>query len=183
MSLLLRQFGPADEQAALAAHDALAADNFTFLLGYEPEMVWTDWLSDIARNLVGVDIPSDRVRSAFLAAELDGELVGRVSVRFALNDWLARQGGHIGYAVVPAFRRRGHATEILVKPSESLEPKVSPRSWSRATTTTWSRQPSSSGAGECSRVRQRPKTEPSSVGIGSDQRFSTPPGLTLQVGR
>ena len=32
---------------------------------------------------------------------------------FELNDWLAREGGHIGYAVLPRFRHRGYATLIL----------------------------------------------------------------------
>jgi predicted acetyltransferase len=36
-----------------------------------------------------------------------------VSVRHALNEALARVGGHIGYAVRPAHRRRGYATEML----------------------------------------------------------------------
>jgi predicted acetyltransferase len=34
-------------------------------------------------------------------------------VRHQLNAWLARWGGHIGYGVRPAFRRRGYATDIL----------------------------------------------------------------------
>jgi predicted acetyltransferase len=55
----------------------------------------------------------DRVPASFLLAEVDGEVVGRTSIRFRLNDWLRLQGGHIGYGVLPRHRRRGHATEIL----------------------------------------------------------------------
>ena len=40
-------------------------------------------------------------------------VVGRSSIRFELNDFLRVEGGHIGYAVRPAHRRRGYATEIL----------------------------------------------------------------------
>jgi predicted acetyltransferase len=36
-----------------------------------------------------------------------------VSIRHALNALLEQVGGHIGYVVVPAFRRRGHATTML----------------------------------------------------------------------
>ncbi len=64
-------------------------------------------MRDLAR------VPEGLVRSDFLLAEVGGALVGRVSVRFALNDYLAAQGGHIGYGVRPAFRGRGYATEIL----------------------------------------------------------------------
>jgi predicted acetyltransferase len=113
MPLRLRPFELGDEQEALAAHSALHEDGFTFLLGYAEGMAWTDWIRDVERNRAGVDIPSDRVRGALLAAEVDGELVGRVSVRFELNEWLAREGGHIGYGVLPAHRRQGYATEML----------------------------------------------------------------------
>jgi predicted acetyltransferase len=41
------------------------------------------------------------------------DVVGRASVRFELNAFLARHGGHIGYGVRPGFRRRGYASEIL----------------------------------------------------------------------
>jgi predicted acetyltransferase len=39
--------------------------------------------------------------------------VGRVSIRHELNDFLAHEGGHIGYCVLAEHRRRGYATEIL----------------------------------------------------------------------
>jgi predicted acetyltransferase len=113
VSLTLRPFGPADESVARVGHEALAVEGFPFLLSYEPHLGWEVWLAEIERLRVGTDLPVDRVRSAFLAADVDGVLVGRVSVRFTLNEWLAREGGHIGYAVLPEHRRRGYATAML----------------------------------------------------------------------
>jgi predicted acetyltransferase len=42
-----------------------------------------------------------------------GEVVGFVSFRHELNDWLRRIGGHIGYSVRPSRRRRGYAAAGL----------------------------------------------------------------------
>lgn len=52
--------------------------------------------------------------SEYLAIrEADKRLVGMVSIRHRLNDYLLRQGGHIGYSVRESERRKGYATEML----------------------------------------------------------------------
>ncbi|MHB8379124.1 MAG: GNAT family N-acetyltransferase [Acidimicrobiales bacterium] len=113
MALRLRPYGQGDQSAALAAHEALLADDFHFLLGWEATMSWTDFLHALDEQRRGVNLAENRVRAVQLVAEADGELVGRVSVRFELNEYLATTGGHIGYAVVPAHRKKGFATEML----------------------------------------------------------------------
>jgi predicted acetyltransferase len=110
VTLRLRPPGPGDEAAARALHEELLADGFSFLLS---DGTWEEVLASCERDAAGTDLPPDRVRADFLLAEVDGEVVGRVSVRHELTPSLLEVGGHVGYAVGPRFRRRGHATEIL----------------------------------------------------------------------
>ena len=111
--LRLRPFRLGDEAAALAAEAALHAEGFQFPLEHRPGERWTDYLRRREANRRGAEVPPGFVPSTLLAACVDDQLVGRVSIRHELNDWLTQYGGHVGYAVVPDMRRRGYATEIL----------------------------------------------------------------------
>ncbi|MGO9489830.1 MAG: GNAT family N-acetyltransferase [Solirubrobacteraceae bacterium] len=111
--LRLRPLRIEDETEALAAHSELEPDGFPFLLGWEPQEPWARYVSRLGCRRRGIELPERWVASTFLAAEAEERLVGRISIRHELNRYLADFGGHIGYGVRPAFRRRGYATEIL----------------------------------------------------------------------
>jgi predicted acetyltransferase len=57
--------------------------------------------------------PAGWVEGTYLWMVDDDTVVGRISLRHRLSPWLLEVGGHIGYAVRPSARRRGHATEGL----------------------------------------------------------------------
>lgn len=112
--LVLRPFVVADEIAARAAHHELAADHFEFLLDEEPGLTWAGYVARLDEISRGVNLAPDRVQAELLAADVEGEIVGRVSIRHSIETpFLSEFGGHIGYATRPAYRRRGFANAML----------------------------------------------------------------------
>ncbi len=61
----------------------------------------------------GEGLPDGFVPSTDLWLIDDDEFIGRVSIRHSLTEGLRRIGGHIGYQIRPAKRRRGYGTRIL----------------------------------------------------------------------
>jgi len=111
--LRLRPVRADDEATFVAAHRAMRADDFDFGVGYHDGRPFDEYLAELEVFRIGIGLPPGRVPSVLLLADVAGTVVGRTSVRFALNEFLAHEGGHIGYGILAEHRRRGHATEIL----------------------------------------------------------------------
>lgn len=112
-ALTLRPLTPEDEPQARAACGELALERFDFLPGLDDARDFADYLEELARDAAGIDLPPGGVPVTLLAGFVGADLIGRVSVRHRLNSRLSQVGGHLGYAVRPAFRGNGHATEML----------------------------------------------------------------------
>ena len=114
MDLILRAASENEEAEFLRAHRATSPKVPDFLHYYREGMPFRRYLEVLGERQRGVNLPANHVPSTFLFAFVGTRIVGRVSIRHSLaSAFLERAGGHIGYVVVPEFRRRGFATAIL----------------------------------------------------------------------
>lgn len=107
-----RELNSADEQQALDAHQELLADDFHFLFWTSKGESWDEYTYRMLSWRRGEHLPEGWVRSGFFVAVDHGHIVGRVSVRYELNESLGHVGGHIGYGVLPEARRQGVAAAL-----------------------------------------------------------------------
>lgn len=82
---------------------------------YLKESTYSDWLLKVHRDIDIANIPENRVPALtyFYVREDDDEIIGMINIRLALNEFLREEGGHIGYCIRPAERRKGQGTNML----------------------------------------------------------------------
>ena len=106
----------ADEAVLRAAYAELDREGHDgFLLdGFQDDPAdFTGWLVRVKDHHLAQNLAEGRVPASFYLGVVDGEIVGRISIRHELNEFLRDFGGHIGYMVRPRFRRHGYAKEMM----------------------------------------------------------------------
>ena len=113
--MILRELDDSDQAAfdrAIAEFEA-SDPNMPFAFGYTAGGDFRAFVARMRQMRDGIDLAANRVPATYLVAVEGDRIVGRASIRHELNAELLERGGHIGFGVVPAARRRGIATEIL----------------------------------------------------------------------
>lgn len=112
--LILRKLTTADESAFVEAINQWDHDSgFIFVRDYKPHLPFYEYVELLNSYECGENLQPGYVPDTSLFGFVNGKIVGRLAVRHSLNDFLLRVGGHIGYGIVPPFRRKGYATAML----------------------------------------------------------------------
>ena len=95
--------------------EAQAADELLvpWVLGFEAAD-FPALLTRLSDASDGKEVPENFVpHTTYWTVATAGEIVGVANLRHRLNDFLLREGGHIGYSIRPSLRGRGLATRQL----------------------------------------------------------------------
>ena len=82
---------------------------------YLEESTYEEWLKKVLADIDIANIPQSRVPALtyFYIREEDEKIVGMINIRLSLNEFLKREGGHIGYCIRPTERQKHYATDML----------------------------------------------------------------------
>ena len=125
MNVRLRPFTSEDRVEALRAQRELAEDGFVFLLAYDPDAPWDDYVRTLEDLAQGRRVPEGLVPAATLVGDVDGELVdGEVNVRI----WIHPDYRHRGYGTAALRRCRSEmAAYFPAVPMVVRAPGAAPR--------------------------------------------------------
>lgn len=122
LQLILRELTPEDEKAFLEGLQEWEGEKphwYSFI--WKPGMTFQEMLVILRNESKGIELAPGRVPHSMLYGFLDGKIIGRVSIRHTLNDYLRKRGGHIGYSVARKYRKQGYATEMVRQGLEFIQ--------------------------------------------------------------
>jgi predicted acetyltransferase len=113
--LYLKAANQADAEAEFDALTHLPSEHgFTNVYaGMSREIFMTTGLAQLLNNPTGINLPNGYVPETDFFLWSDDHIVGLFKVRHYLTPALRHGAGHIGYAILPAFRGRGYANRGL----------------------------------------------------------------------
>lgn len=114
-TLELRPLRPEDEASFNQAVAAFKSEErpFEFAFDFDRSIPFAEYVQKLEGWPLGQGLPDKFVPNTFLVGVVDGQIVGRLSIRHRLNDFLERIGGHIGYGIIKSCRRQGFGTAML----------------------------------------------------------------------
>ncbi len=118
MGLKLIKLSKEYESALAEMIDEWKADQEINHTNHSPWAIFKNDYHDFDYYLEDLEIKSDgdgKVPDSvfFLLDEDRNRLLGAVDIRHYLNEYLLREGGHIGDGIRPTERRKGYATELI----------------------------------------------------------------------
>ncbi len=89
------------------------------------ETRFDDFIAELTRKEGDIVLPDGKVIPRVpgdIFWLMDGEtFIGEASMRYELNDWLMKIGGHAGYGIRPSFQRQGYGKLILKLELDKLQ--------------------------------------------------------------
>ena len=79
------------------------------------ESTYEAWLEKTLKYIDIANVPKSKSPAItyFYVREEDDRIIGMVNIRLALNDFMRREGGHVGYSIRPTERRKHYGTALL----------------------------------------------------------------------